>query len=318
MTGGRHNTVYGRDSSSTRMYTSYGAGRAEDLFKYKKHRPEKSGDDGKISSKGKKKLGEVRREAGERRRFVERKRGLLMGLMITVMFVVIMLLIYKVLFVVRNVTVVGAEKYTPEQIELAAGVERGDNLYSFRGSKVSENVTLACPYIKSVAVDREIPSDVTYTVTEDEAAYYAVIFGEYKILSRELRVLETAESAEKIPEGLIKLKLPAVAYSVTGRGIRLADERRDYGMREVLRAVEECGLMPRLTTVDLRDQFDVSIVVESHIKLIVGDTANISRKLKVAEKVLEDEMFATENKIRVDLTIDGKTGVMIDNMMELD
>lgn len=272
----------------------------------------------RISARGKEKLSEARREAGERRKFVERKRGLWLFLIVLILFILMMLGVYKLVFVVKNIEITGNGIYSVEELLEASGIGEGINLYSFRASSVEKNITLNCPYVKNVEVDRTMPGDVKLTIVEDKAVFYADVFGEYKILSDNLRVLETVKNNSDIPDDLIKLKLPQIKYSVSGRVLSFSSEKRDRGIRDVLENVLTSPLADRITLVDLRDQFDITMVCDGKFQLVLGGDDNILYKLKTASKVLEDEMFKTDNKVRIDLTTDGKTGVIIDNLMDLE
>lgn len=315
-TGAVSGSFHGSGEERTQMYR--GNSYRFDGKKDGNGTPDSEDKPSRMSARGKEKLSEARREAGERRKFVERKRGFLLFLFITVIFILMLVAIYKIAFVVKKIEVVGSEKYTAEELIEASGIGTGINLYSFRGSTVERNMTLTCPYIKSVEVDRTMPGDVKITVVEDKAMYYTTVYGEYKILSEGLRVLETVKEKREIPEGLVKLKLPRISYSVTGRVVEFENSRRDRGIRDVLENAMTSPLADRLTVIDLTDQFDITMVCNGRIKLIVGNDENLLYKLKTASRVLEDEMFSTDNKIRVDLTTEGKTGVVIDNKMELE
>ncbi|MBQ3901658.1 MAG: hypothetical protein II736_08055, partial [Clostridia bacterium] len=173
-------------------------------------------------------------------------------------------------------------------------------------------------YVESLDVHRVVPNGVIMTVTEDVPRYYAVIFGETKILSDGLRVLGTLGEGEDIPEGLIKLKLPAVTASVEGRLVEFRTARNDRVVRDLLSALENSPLADRVNTVDLRSEFDIKVVSDSKYLLEVGNSSDAEMKFKTAAKVLEDEMFATGMKAKLDLTQLEKTSVIIDNTLEFD
>ncbi len=272
----------------------------------------------RMESGRREKYGEARREAGERRRAILRRRWILLALASLAVLATLMFFGYKFIFVIKNVTVNGEGIYSAETILEASGVGEGVNLYSFRASTVEKNITLRCPYIGSVDVDRQIPNRMTITVKEDSPRYYAVIFGEYKLLSAKLRVLGEVESAEDLPQGLVKLKLPAVSYSVAGRVIKFADPKRERSVRNVLTVAEESGIKDKLTMIDLRDQFDMSMVCDAKQKLMVGSEDDLEYKLKIAEKILENEMFESDTKYKIDFTVDGKTGVVPDELIEVE
>lgn len=272
----------------------------------------------RMESGRREKYGEARREAGERRRAILRRRWLLLAAASVAVLATLMFFGYKFIFVVRSITVNGAGTYTTEQILEASGISEGMNLYSFRASTVEKNITLRCPYIGNVEVDRDIPNRMTITVEEESPMYYAVVFGEYKLLSQNLRVLDEVPSKEDVPEGVIKLKLPAVSYSVEGRVIKFADEKRERSVRSVLTIAADSGIREKLTMIDLRDQFDMSMVCSGKQKLMVGNEADLEYKLKIAEKILENEMFESDSKYKIDFTVDGKTGVVPDELIEVE
>lgn len=281
-----------------------------------KKKPQSGGAE-KVAAKGRAKVGEVRREAGQRRKLVQRRRGLLLGISCVLIFFAVILLVYKFVFVVKEINVTGSEKYSSEEIIKASGLKEGVNLYSFRTSSVINRVTLNCPYIQEVTVDRNVPNSVAINTTEDVPVYYVEIYGETKLLSGGLRVLDTVAEDYDLT-GLVKLKLPAISYSIAGREVRFADEKRTLAIREMLTDVSESVLAGRVTLVDVRDQFDVYVVCDGLYKLELGENCDVDYKLRVASKVLEDDMFKTDNKFRLDLTIRGKTGVVMDNQMDLD
>lgn len=273
---------------------------------------------GNAGDRNRRDLKDVKEKAASRRRFIEHKRGLFLALLITAFAVILLGLIYKFFFVVRNIRVEGTDRYTAEEIIEASGVRYGANLYSFRSSTAGNNVTLRCPYVESLDVHRVVPNGVIMTVTEDVPRYFAVIFGETKILSDGLRVLGTLGEGEEIPEGLIKLKLPAVTASVEGRLVEFRTARNDRVVRDLLSALENSPLADRVNTVDLRSEFDIKVVSDSKYLLEVGNSSDAEMKFKTAAKVLDDEMFATGMKAKLDLTQLEKTSVIIDNTLEFD
>ena len=282
----------------------------------KRRSPDSVYNNSKMEARGRNKVEEAREEAGEKRRVIKHKRGLILALTVTILFALIMTLLYKLIFVVTEINISDAGGYAAEEILEASGVHEGINLYSFRASVVKSRLTLNCPYIKDVGIDRQIPNRLVLTPIGDEAAYYAVIFGETKILSPGLRVLDTCKSDE-VPEGLLCIKLPAVEYAVTGRVIEFAEARNDRIIRSVLTEVGRCSLSDRITLVDVRDPYGISMICDDKFRLELGDSENIDYKLSTAATVLEDDMFTRDKKMNIDLTTKGKTGVVVDDLIEL-
>ncbi len=273
---------------------------------------------GSSRERNRKDLKEVKEKAIRRRRIIEHRRGLFITLIIAAFFIVILSLIYKFFFVVRNIRVEGNGRYTAEEIIEASGVRYGANLYSFRASRAGERVTFGCPYIESVKIHRVVPNGVVMEVTEDVPKYYSVIHGETKILSDGLRVLDTVSDGEELPQGMIKVMLPEVTYSVEGRLLVFKYERNDRVIHDILTAVGESPLSDRVNSVDVRSQFDIRIVCDGKYLLELGSSSDAALKLKTASYVLEDEMFKNDDKAKIDLTHPEKTSVIVDNSLVLD
>lgn len=224
--------------------------------------------------------------------------------------------IYKLFFVIHDIRVEGNAKYTSEQILAAVGAEKGDNLYSFSSKVAADSIRMYCPEIGAVTVKRTPPGRIVITVVEDNAAYYAEVYGEIRTFTKDLRVLGVITTADKC-EGLIKLKLPEVQRAVAGEQVRFIDNQGEY-VFEAAKAVAESELYSRLGTLDLSSAHDIRLTCDGKYILKMGSSQHAPDKLKIAAAVLKDDMFKNNNKATIDLTNMSETGVIIDNQLEID
>ncbi|MBQ8747234.1 MAG: FtsQ-type POTRA domain-containing protein [Clostridia bacterium] len=253
-----------------------------------------------------------------RQKTFARLRRVGLAVLIGVVFLVCALvLVYKLAYVVNDITVTGASLYSPETILDAAGVEEGQNLYSFSSRVVQNRVTLHCPYVRSLHVDRQAPDTVYFAVTEDEATFSAYIYGELRALSPSLRVLDSVTEDEAAANGLIRLCLPAVNQAVAGRVIVFENERGARMIRDIAAAVLASPLSDRITAVDLTDAHTLRMVCDGQFLLNFGDTKDVAVKLKIASAVLQDSLFSTAVKAQIDLTATDETSVVLDDQLDL-
>jgi hypothetical protein len=262
--------------------------------------------------------GDRRRIASRAHKAFQLKRALMIALVVTAFVVLLTLLVYKMFFVVSEIRVVGDSTYTPEQIIEASGVAEGDGLYSFSSRVAMENTTLRLPYINALQVDRAIPHSVTFTVSEEEAVFWAEVYGETRALSATLRVLDEIDEKEAGERGLIHLRLPAVESAVSGRVIVLQDERNMNRIRSVLTVVMESSLFERITAVDLRSYWELYMISDDCYRLEFGSTEDVAGKLRVADAVLKDPLFDATVKAQIDLTLNGSTSVIFDDQLCLE
>ncbi|MBR4071353.1 MAG: FtsQ-type POTRA domain-containing protein [Clostridia bacterium] len=223
--------------------------------------------------------------------------------------------VYNIFFVVRSISVEGNERYTTEQILASANINVGDRLYSFSSRIAEEDIKMYCPNVKDIKVKRTPPGKIVVTVEEEEAYYYADFYGEIRAMTKDLRVLGGISEAEA--SDLIKIKMPEVSRAVAGETVVFKEGECKY-VYEVALAAAESALVNRLGTVDLRNQNDVSVTCDGKYILKFKEYKDSAAKLKIASKVLEDELFNNDNKATIDLSELSSTGVVIDNQLEVD
>ena len=226
--------------------------------------------------------------------------------------------VYKLMYVVRVIDVSGTQRYTAEAILNAAGVEEGDNLYSFSSRLVENAVTLRYPYVQALDISRKAPSTVHFTVTEDTAVFYAEIYGELRALSSTMRVLDRVSEEDIDALGLIRLRMPEVESAMAGRVITFQEEKHMRQIRESLAQLLSSPLCERITSVDLRNPYNLSMVADKRFLLEFGDTADMGVKMKVANAVLSDDLFKADVKAQIDLSVTSSTSVILDNQLDLD
>lgn len=258
------------------------------------------------------------REAKRRQRVQKLRVGVIAGLIACLFVLCTFAAVYKVFYVVTEVTVEGTSLYTTEEILAGAGVAKGDNLYSFSSRVAEENVTLHCPYVRTLAVNRFAPDTVAFTVSEDTAVFYVELYGETWALSPSLRVLDPIRVEDAAAAGLIRLRLPAVDSAVAGRVLLFEDERSARSIRETVTEILSATLSERITTVDLRTPQVLKIICDGRYILNFGDMQDVSIKLKIASAVLSDELFKSQVRAEIDLTSTGETSVILDDQIDLD
>lgn len=259
-------------------------------------------------------------EAARRTAAKGRRRSILRALTTFVLvlgaFVLLLTLIYKFIFVISDISVTGNGRYSAGEITEAAGVADGDNLYSFSSRIVGEKVRLALPYVKKLEVRRDIPNRITFAVEEYSARFYAYIYGQRCILSEDLTVLELEPGGERC-EGLCYLSLPAVREAVCGKKLAFRTQLDEDHVYAAVGSLLSSELSERMTAILMEDTYSLFMECDAKYLLNFGNYADSDIKLRVASVVLKDEMFSTENKMRVDLTKNSETTVIIDNTLVL-
>ena len=109
---------------------------------------------------------EIRRDT---RRRVRRRRGsraLYSALLLLFLVAAGVVLSLTVLFKVERVTVVGTDKYPPDEVAAASGILPGENLFRIDKKAAVENILAQYPYLEEAEVHRRLPAAVQIDVVQ--------------------------------------------------------------------------------------------------------------------------------------------------------
>ena len=80
----------------------------------------------------------------------------------------------SVFFRVANIEVKGAERYTPEEIISASGLEPGDNLFFVNRSSAISRIYARLPYVETAEIELKLPNRLTIRGAMRRAAMYSL------------------------------------------------------------------------------------------------------------------------------------------------
>lgn len=216
--------------------------------------------------------------------------------------VILYLLSAFVLFKTESITVTGADGkegsayYSAQEIISASGVEIGSSLVNISKGDIEERIEKSLPYIGAVTVKRDYPSSLLIEV-EDTSAYFALRNGNYILLNREFKVLET--SAEEA-NGCAELVGVPIISAVAGEKPEFSDDAYRDRISALLSACENAEL-GNITKFDFSNIANVKFVIGGRITVTVGTVTNLSDKLSLAVKTISAE---TENNPNAHIIID--------------
>ncbi len=261
------------------------------------------------------KAAEAQARAEKSKRKYTKKDIIISAVLVCAIFVLGVFCIYKLLFVISDITVEGNEVYSDEQILASAGINTGANLYSFSSRIAEENIMMYCPKVSDIKVKRTPPGKIVVQVEEDKPCFWADFYGESRALTADLRVLGSVTEKEK--EELIRVTLPTVGRAVAGETVVFTAGEMKY-VFEVAKAVAASDLCGRMNRVDLTNSYDVRMVCDGKYLLKLEEYKDSAAKLKIAAKILENDIFNNDNKATIDLSELSESGVIIDNQLELE
>lgn len=89
----------------------------------------------------------------------------------TLAVVLAVLMGFSIFFKVGKITISGMEKYTPEAVLEASGIQRGESLLGLNQNKKANNILSALPYVKEVQIGIKLPDTVNISIVELAVTY---------------------------------------------------------------------------------------------------------------------------------------------------
>ena len=211
----------------------------------------------------------------------------------------------SVFFRATTIEVMGAEKYTVEQILTVSGIDAGDNLFFVDEEKAAAAIQENLPYLSEVVVEKTMPDTIVITVVESRSLAVIRFDGDWWVIDQTARVLEKTDNlgaAEKI-------KISGLTVAALGIGETLVledgEETKFKYLTDVLYAIESAGIVEDIPTLDVSNIANISFAYTDRFTVTLGSgeqaDSKISRMLKVVEQLSETDVG------RIDVSDDEKS-----------
>ena len=181
------------------------------------------------------------------------------------------ILLMGVLFRIENITVIGNEHYTAQEIINAIDIEEGDNLFFFDRFAAVSRVFAKLPYIEEVTVTRNLPNRVTIEVTESKAIAYIKLGSELWTLDHNCKILGNASEGEE--ETLIPVTGfdPGTFYIGETLTTANGETRPVEFLAAILQQIQDRGMTADVKEIDFSNVNKVLLKYTDKYQVILGD-----------------------------------------------
>ena len=231
------------------------------------------------------------------------KAGILYAVVMTLLMAASVVLACTVFFRVESVQVVGVERYTVEEIQAVASVEKGSNLILTPGEQVAGRLYKNLPYVDHVEVQKRFPTTLRLVVTEAVPAAVVpasatvemtgedgkiiptvAVTGEMWIIDPKGRLLEPADEAAQ--NQYITVTGVAAFEPAQGEIIDVENPNQKDSLLGLLQALESEGMLANVTDIDASLTTEISMVYDGRITAKLLSNTDFVRKLRIFEEVV--------------------------------
>ena len=240
------------------------------------------------------------------------KRAAVLGCMLCAALVLVLVV---ALFPVLDVEIESNQShYTEQELQDALGASDWTPVLNLLPRRAEQKLLDQLLYLESAEVSYSFPATLHVTVKEQSPLYYfyydTQIGGKphtgWLAVGPDLRVVASARAAEDFEAlGMTRIAIPAPVLDQTKPGrtstLRFTREEetgenakteQDFAyITEFLAYLEKSSVADKLTSVDLREKFDVKITLDGQYRIEFGrvrDEREFTQKLALAEQIMAE------------------------------
>ena len=194
------------------------------------------------------------------------------------------------LFNIKQIKVTQNNKISEQEIINLSGLKTNGNMFKYLTLDVKEKIKTN-PYIEDVKIHRKLDGTIEINVKERVPTYTLLLEnGQYAYINNQGYILEINQE---------KLQLPTITGYITqniepGNRLEVEDLQKLNTVIQIMNAAKEKNLTEKITDINIEDDTNFLITMESENKLIhFGDNSNINEKFVKLMAVLEDTVGQT-------------------------
>ena len=220
-----------------------------------------------------------------------KRRAKIVRISILILSLIVLCLLFLTLalphFLVKEVSVKGAERYSAEELVELSKIKIGEEILAVDMDSAIDEILKNCPYVHSVSVTVHLSGKVVLNIVEEKDLMYAEEDGLYISFSKSFSVIEIKESAEEF-SGFLYVELPVMTSLRAGGRVKFAsgDEWAKETLLALADRLKKSDFGDKLTIVSVKNERELYYVLDGKCKVILGEMKDLDAKESLVEGLL--------------------------------
>ena len=191
------------------------------------------------------------------------------------------------IFNITDIEVLNNNRVSSDTVISLSDINTNENIFRFIATKAINNIKQNA-YIEGVNIKRVLPNKVQIEVIEREPTFSVPVLGEFAYMSTQGYILEITQNELDLP---VIYGITTAEENITvGNRIEQEDLTALETVLRIMSAMNDAGLVEKVTSIDISDKSDYSIYMEEERKTVhLGDASNLSNKILYVMAILEQE-----------------------------
>ena len=200
---------------------------------------------------------------------------------------------------VKQIIVEGKSPYSESQIIAVSGIEVGVKKKSIDIKETESDILKKLHYISDVKIKKKIGGVILIAVTSDQVSYVTDIANDYFVMSDSFRILGLAGDIS-FDEEPVFINLPRVKQAMIGSSVVFYEDL-EY-IDQFLDIINDSLLENHITSVDVSDRYNISIIYDDCYEIRFGELKNIDVKLRKLDLILTGDILDGVEKAIIDVS----------------
>ena len=186
---------------------------------------------------------------------------------------------------IKEVSVVGNERVSTQQILDAVGHMEGMNLFRISTAKIKKNAE-SVPYVGEVTVHRVFPNKLRIEVKEEHTALFISFAGKMVCVGENGKVIDYTSEDNAIGA--------PIAAGLTVEDYQIGQPAKVKEGKALETALAYCGyfkeydLFPMVTELDVSNPEDVKFTIRYHLQVEFGKEEQLGYKMRYLKQVISE------------------------------
>lgn len=242
------------------------------------------------------------RRRKKRRKFKIRTGCLNFFVLLLLFITTILLMFLSPYFNIKYIDVLNIENISHEHVLMTAQISVGDNIFKVNTNNAEKRI-LTIPYVDDVKIKRKLPfNKLEINIIESDPMAKIHFGGGFIIIDKNGKLLESIDINDPKTNLTLIHGINLEGYEI-GAKIK-TDNKIMEKIQLVFDEINKYGLKERLTLIDVSDEYNIMLELDSNKNIKLGDTYKISHKILMLTGVLKEVGINESGDI--DLNYDNK------------
>ncbi len=206
------------------------------------------------------------------------------ALLLIILLALVALILFRYVFVVRNVEIGGDRQVSDETVTRAASIDFGSSIFFVDEAWIRAGVN-ALGSVRLDGVEIRYPNTILLSVSQRARKAMLLHMGDIRVLDEECCVVE---SAPTVPDtDLIYVNGMTVTSYTPGVPLQ-AGAGQVEAYCAIMRALDESAANGYVSEIELSDVNDLRLITRSGITVRLGDSENMSNKIAWMRSAVAD------------------------------